>query len=238
MTHVVHPFAHRLGIIRDWRSRWFVKQPKAYRTNVRATAKLRAFLDKRLRGLYVASVEIERDQKYMRVHIKTSRPGLLIGRGGEGTSKLTKEMQEVIRKEKLADMPQVRLDVEEVRSPEAHAAIVGYMVAEGLEKRQPFRRVLKQTIEKAMANRDVKGVRIEISGRLGGAEMSREEGIKRGRIPLQTFRADIDFAIVEALLPYGVIGIKTWIYRGEVFNTDQKGSDSGRGNRRTSAQKS
>src|SRR3990167_1346780 len=114
-------------------------------------------------------------------------------------------------------MPEFPLDIEEVRSPESNAAIVAHMVAEGLEKRMPFRRVLKQTIEKVMANRDVLGVRIAISGRLGGAEMSRREEHKKGRIPLQTFRADIDFAREKAYLPYGVIGVKVWIYRGDIF---------------------
>ena len=115
-------------------------------------------------------------------------------------------------------MRPIRLDIEEVRSPESQAPVVAYMIAEGLEKRQTFRRVLKQTVEKVMANRDVQGVRIAISGRLGGAEMSRAEEIKRGRVPLQTIRADIDFAREEAYLPYGVIGVKVWIYRGDIFD--------------------
>ena len=111
----------------------------------------------------------------------------------------------------------LKLDIMEIRQPETDAAVVGSMIAEGLEKRLPFRRVLKQTVEKVMAGREIKGVRIIISGRLGGADMSRREQIKKGRIPLQTFRANIDFAQVEAQLPYGVIGIKVWIYTGEQF---------------------
>jgi len=218
MTHVVHPYAHRLGIIRDWKSRWFAKTPADYRTNVMIDATIRRFLKKRLRGHYVTSVEIERNQKAIRVLIKTSRPGLVIGRGGEGSTKLIKELQKVIRVVKDAPKMEVRLDIEEVRSPESQSPVVAYMVAEGLEKRQPFRRVLKQTVEKVMANRDVEGVRIAIAGRLGGAEMSRQEEIKRGRVPLQTLRADIDFAREQAYLPYGVIGIKVWIYRGDIFN--------------------
>ncbi len=221
MTHTVHPYAHRLGIIRDWKSRWFAKTPAEYRTNVMIDATIRRFLKKRLRGMFVTSVELERQQNTIRVLIKTSRPGLVIGRGGEGSQKLTKEIEEVIRAVKGAPKMQVRIDIEEVRSPESHAPVVAYMIAEGLEKRQTFRRVLKQTVEKVMANRDVQGVRIGISGRLGGAEMSRQEEIKRGRVPLQTLRADIDFAREQAYLPYGVIGIKVWIYRGEIFE-DQK----------------
>jgi small subunit ribosomal protein S3 len=110
-----------------------------------------------------------------------------------------------------------RIEIEEVRNPESNAAIVGQMVAEGLEKRLPFKRVMKQMIEKVMANREVKGVRVEIAGRLGGADMSRREHVRAGNIPLQTIRADVDFAKEKAYLPYGVIGIQVWIYKGEVF---------------------
>lgn len=221
MTHTVHPYAHRLGIIRDWKSRWFSKTPAEYRMNVMIDTTIRRFLKKRLRGMFVTSVELERSQNTIRVLVKTSRPGLVIGRGGEGSQKLTKEIEAKVRSIKGAPKMSVRLDIEEVRSPESQAPVVAYMVAEGLEKRQTFRRVLKQTVEKVMANRDVQGVRIGISGRLGGAEMSRQEEIKRGRVPLQTIRADIDFAREIAYLPYGVIGVKVWIYRGDIFE-DQK----------------
>ncbi len=227
MTHIVHPYAHRLGIIRDWKSRWFAKSPAKYRENVMVDSAIRRFLKKRLRGNYVTSVEIERNEKAIHVIIKTSRPGLVIGRGGEGSTKLTKEIERIIMKVPKAERKAVRLDIEEVRSPEAQAAVVAYMVAEGLEKRQTFRRVLKQTVEKVMANRDVHGVRICIAGRLGGAEMSRTEEIKRGRVPLQTLRADIDYAREVAYLPYGVIGVKVWIYRGEIFADDKKNSSHG-----------
>jgi small subunit ribosomal protein S3 len=222
MTHTVHPYAHRLGIIRDWKSRWFAKTPLEYRTNVMIDATIRRFLKKRLRGMYVTSVEIERAQGSIRILIKTSRPGLVIGRGGEGSQKVTKEIEALMRTVKGAPKLTVKLDIEEVRSPESQAPVVAYMVAEGLEKRQTFRRVLKQTVEKVMANRDVQGVRIAIAGRLGGAEMSRQEEIKRGRVPLQTIRADIDFAREIAYLPYGVIGVKVWIYRGEIFDREKE----------------
>jgi small subunit ribosomal protein S3 len=220
MTHTVHPYAHRLGIIRDWKSRWFAKSPAKYRENVMVDSAIRRFLKKRLRGSYVTSVEIERNEKAIRILIKTSRPGLVIGRGGEGSVKLTKEIEKIIHTVPKAEKKAVKLDIEEVRSPESHAAVVGYMIAEGLEKRQQFRRVLKQTVEKVMANRDVQGVRIALAGRLGGAEMSRNEEIKRGRVPLQTLRADIDFAKEQAYMTYGTIGIKVWIYRGEVFDKE------------------
>jgi len=221
MTHVVHPFAHRLGIIRDWKSRWFSADPKRYREFVKCDSTIRDFLTKRLRGMYVSSVEIERSEKILRVVIKTSRPGVIIGRSGEGATAIKRDLEKVIRKLALTDSPELKIDIEEIKSPESNAAIVGQMIAEGLEKRLQFRRVLKQTIEKVMANRDVEGVRIAIAGRLGGADMSRREEIKKGRIPLQTFRADIDFARTTAMLPYGVIGIKVWIYRGEVFDENR-----------------
>ncbi|MDO8514291.1 MAG: 30S ribosomal protein S3 [bacterium] len=227
MTHTVHPYAHRLGIIRDWKSRWFGKTPADYRTGVCVDAAIRRFLKKRLRGNYVCSVEIERNEKAIRVIIKTSRPGLVIGRGGEGSTKLTKEIEKVIRTVPRAERKTVRLDIEEVRSPESQSPVVAYMVAEGLEKRQTFRRVLKQTVEKVMANRDVEGVKIAIAGRLGGAEMSRTEEIKRGRVPLQTMRADIDFAREQAYLPYGVVGVKVWIYRGDIFDKEAKSAQGG-----------
>lgn len=217
MTHTVHPYAHRLGIIKDWKSRWFSADPKQYREFIKCDTFIREFLVKRLRGFYVSSIEIERSASTLRVIIKTSRPGLIIGRSGEGALKLKAEVAKVVGKLRLAEVPNIKIDIEEVRSPESNAAIVGQMIAEGLEKRFPFRRILKQTAEKVIANRDVKGVRIAVSGRLGGAEMSRREQLKKGRIPLQTFRADIDFAREKAYLPYGVIGIKVWIYRGDIF---------------------
>lgn len=214
MSKVVHPFSHRLGVLRDWRHRWFAEGP-AYVENLKAGVLLREFLMKELRGMYVGGIELERG-KQLRVIIKTSRPGLIIGRSGEGSTKLRNSIASFLRKKGL-EVPDIKLDIEEIRSPESSAAIVAYMVAEGLEKRLPFRRVLKQTIEKVMANRDVKGVRIVISGMLGGGSMSRTEGLKKGRIPLQTIRADVDFHKERANLPLGVIGIKVWIYKGDIF---------------------
>lgn len=217
MTHVAHPYVQRIGIIRDWKSRWFAADPKQYREYIRTDSAVRELLSKKLRGMHVASVEVERNEQTFRVIVSSSRPGLIIGRSGEGATQLRKDIDKLLRTLKLSEMPEVKLDIEEVRSPETSAAIVAQMVAEGLEKRLPFRRVLKQTAEKVMANRDVKGVRIIAAGRLGGADMARREEAKKGRIPLQTLRGDIDFAREKALLPYGTIGIKVWIYRGEVF---------------------
>jgi len=221
MTHVVHPYVHRLGVIREWRSRWFAADPKKYREYIRTDGAVRKFLTKKLRGMHISNVEIERNEKIFRIIISTSRPGLIVGRSGDGATKLRKEIDMLLRTLKLTEKPEIKIDVEEVRSPETSASIVGQMVVEGLEKRMPFRRVMKMTAEKVMANRDVKGIRIIASGRLGGAEMARKEETKRGRIPLQTLRADIDFARETARLPYGAIGVKVWIYRGDIF-TDRK----------------
>lgn len=223
MTHVAHPYVQRIGINRDWRSRWFTTSPSQFREYLRVDAMLRRFLDKRLKGMSVDTIEIERDQKSVRIIIKTARPGLVIGRSGEGAVKLKKEIDMLFRKAKLTTKPEIKIDVEEIRSPESSANIVGQMIAEGLEKRLTFRRVMKMTIEKVIANRDVEGVKILLSGRLGGADMARREELKKGRIPLQTLRADIDFARVTARLPYGAIGIKVWIYRGQVFQDRKAG---------------
>lgn len=224
MTHTVHPYAHRLGIIRDWKSRWFAVDKKSYRENISVDAAIRAYLKKKLRTAYIADIEIERTQTEVRVVLHTARPGLVIGRSGENATKLRKELSDLVKRTAPNHKRAVKFDIVEIRQPETSAAVVGYMVAEGLEKRLPFRRVLKGTVEKVMAVREVVGVRIVISGRLGGADMSRIEQIKRGRIPLQTFRANIDYAHQEAHLPYGQIGIKVWIYLGDTF-ADRK-SDS------------
>ncbi len=220
MSKIVNPFAHRLGIIKDWRHRWYASGP-AYQENLKADILLREHLLKTLRGMYIGGLEIERNAKQLRVIIKTSRPGVIIGRSGEGSTKLRQTIADFLKRKSLP-VPEIKLDIEEIRSPESNAAIVAYMVAEGLEKRMPFRRVMKQTIEKVGANRDVKGVRVQVSGMLGGGSMSRTENLKKGRVPLQTFRSDIDFARERANLPLGVIGIKVWIYRGEVFAAGAK----------------
>ncbi len=219
MGHTVHPYSFRLGIIRDWKSRWF--REKNYRDYLKSDIILREWLEKKLRGMYVAAVEIERSQNDLNLILKTSRPGLLIGRGGEGVEKLKKEIHAYSAKQKLVIPKNFKISIEEVRSPETQAKIVAQMVAEDLEKRIGFRRTLKQTVDKVMANREVKGAKISLSGRLDGAEMARYEWLRKGRIPLTTLRADIDFARERAHLPYGDIGIKVWIYKGEIFEKDK-----------------
>ena len=223
MTHIVHPYIQRVGIIRDWQSRWFSPEPKKYREYLRTDQHIRAYVEKKLRGMYVAAVDIERNNKTLRIAVRTSRPGLIIGRSGEGATKLKHEIDMLLRTLKLSELPDVKLDIEEIRTPESNAAIVAQMIVEGLEKRMPFRRVMKQTVEKVIANRDVEGVRVMVSGRLGGADMSRTEEVKRGRIPLQTLRADIDFARARAVDKFGTIGVKVWIYRGDIFASRRAG---------------
>jgi small subunit ribosomal protein S3 len=224
MTHTVHPFAHRLGIIRDWKSRWFATSKKTYRENLKVDATLRAYLVKKLKGAHVADIEIERSQSELRIILHTARPGLVIGRSGENAGKLRKELSDLVRRTAPTHNRQVKFDIMEIRQPETNASVVGQMIAEGLEKRMPFRRVLKSTVEKVMAVREVLGVRIVVSGRLGGADMSRTEKIMKGRVPLQTFRANIDYAHTEAHLPYGQIGIKVWIYQGDSFSKKEMGT--------------
>lgn len=220
MTHTVHPYSHRLGILRDWKSRWFSPKGK-YAEFLKGDILIRKFLEKKLKEFFVADIEIERSEKALRVIISTSRPGMIIGRAGDGATKLRADLEKLLRKNDLLNPKvELKLDVKEVKSPESNASIVAQMVVEGLEKRLPFRRVAKSTLEKVMANRDVQGVRVQLSGRLGGATMSRTEDRKLGRIPLQTFRADVDYASVKAVMPYGAIGVKVWIYRGDIFDKD------------------
>ena len=217
MTHTVHPYSHRLGILRDWKSRWFATRA-GYKLALRGDVLIREYLEKKLKGFFVADIEIERSEKALRVIISSSRPGMIIGRQGDGAEILRKEIRSLLLKHKLlGEKVNVKLDIKEIKSAETNAAVVSQMIVEGLEKRLPFRRVMKQMLEKVMANRDVLGVRIFLAGRLGGATMSRTEDRKLGRIPLQTLRADVDYAVTKAVMPYGSIGVKVWIYKGDIF---------------------
>ena len=223
MSHSVHPYAHRLATIRDWQSRWFSRPRRRaggrgqYQLYLKADISIREYLEKRLRGFLVNRVEIERGPNVYRVIVKTARPGLIIGRNGEGAVKLKDDLLARLRRIEVPRPKEFKLDIEEVKHPETHAALAAQMVAEGLEKRLPFKRVVKQVIEKAMASKLALGVKVTVAGRLGGADIARTETVKKGRLPLQTLRADIDFAREKAYLAYGVIGIKVWIYRGDIF---------------------
>lgn len=220
MSKTVHPYAHRLIVLRDWKSRWF-QMPKKFKENLKGDVLIREFLEGKLRGFYVSLIEVERRGDSLRVIVSTSRPGLLIGREGAGSAKLKGELLRFMTGKKLSVPKDFKLEIVETKNPDANAAIIAYNIAEGLEKRLTYRRVLKQTAEKVMSVRGVEGVRIALAGRLGGAEIARAEEIKRGSIPLQTFRADIDFAKERAHLPYGDLGIKVWIYKGQVFSKDK-----------------
>lgn len=216
MTKIVHPYAHRLGIIKDWKSRWFSLNAD-FRKNFKGDILMREWIEKNLKGQFIGLVEIERNTKAIKVIINTSRPGIVIGKSGEGVIKIRTALEKLLTKQAKEVKPNLQIEVVEIKNPEANAAIVGQMIAEGIEKRLPYRRVLKQIVEKVMAVKDIKGVRIYLGGRLGGADMARSEEIKRGRVPLQTFRADIDFSRAKAHMLYGDIGIKVWIYKGEIF---------------------
>jgi small subunit ribosomal protein S3 len=216
MSKIVHPYAHRLPLIRGWKSRWF-RSGKSYRETLRTDIMIREYLEKKLRTSYLSSITFERNSKNLKIIIATARPGMVIGRSGEGIELLKKDIMKFMKQKKIVVTEQVLIDIVEVKNPDADAAIVAYTIVEQLEKRLPFRRVMKQTIEKIMSARGVKGGKIVLSGRLGGADMARREEIKLGGIPLQFMRGDIDFARDTARLAFGGIGVKVWIYRGDTL---------------------
>lgn len=216
MSHKVHPVAYRIGINTTWISRWF--DSKNYSKKLREDIAIRSFLTKKLRNAGLERVEIERTANKLSVIIHSSRPGLIIGRAGTGTEMLNRDIERCLQnagKTKGRSASELRVEIREVRNPESFASLVGLSVAEQLERRMPFRRVLKRTLERIMANREVKGARIAIAGRLGGADMSRREWMQEGRLPRNTLRSNIDFSLQEAYTKYGVIGIKVWIYKGQ-----------------------
>lgn len=216
MSKTVHPYSFRLGILRNWRSRWFNAQK--FRSFLKADVLIREALEKSLKRIYAEEIEIERTPEVFHVIIKTSRPGLIIGRRGEGAEKIKALIINTMKKINAEVPKEVKLTIEEVRSAEGSAKIMAQMAAESLEKRMPFRRVMKQILEKGMMSKEVQGIKIALSGRLDGSEMGRKEWLRKGRIPLQTLRADVDFAKEKAYLPYGQIGVKIWIYKGDKFN--------------------
>jgi len=216
MGQKVHPFIYRIGAVNNWRSRWFSK--KNYGNFLKQDIKLRGFVVKTLDKAGVDAVEIERSANLINVIVKTAKPGLVIGRGGSGAEDIKQKIKKFLQKEFSGFKSEIRLEIEEIGQPTAHAAVVAQEIAEQIEKRMPFRRVIKQGLDKVMQNREVQGAKIMVSGRLNGAEIARREWLKQGRIPLQTIRAGIDYAQAIAYTTYGTIGIKVWIYKGEVFN--------------------
>lgn len=216
MSHTVHPYSFRLGILRGWKSRWFADSKK-YKEQLKVDILVREWLLKKMEKMMIDTIEIERLNSIFHILISTSRPGVLIGRKGEGTERLKKEIKEKIKKIS-GEIFEIKITIEELKDAESKASIISKMVKEDLEKRRRFRRVIKKIIEKTMTNRKVQGVKIALSGRLDGSEMGRREWLKKGKIPLQTLRSDVEFAREKARLPYGDIGIKVWVYKGEFFN--------------------
>lgn len=216
MGQKINPKGIRIGITTDWRSRWYAD--KDFAETLRQDVEMRRAIMKKWRSASIADVEIERSAHKVLLVVHTSRPGVLIGRGGSGIE----DMSALIKKEFFAGKKiDLKLEVKEIKQFEESAALVAQQVAENLEKRMPFRRVLKSMLDQVEKNRNIKGVKIQVSGRLNGAEMSRTEWLSRGTIPLHTLRADIDFARDVARTTYGAIGVKVWISKGEVFNNDR-----------------
>jgi small subunit ribosomal protein S3 len=214
MGNKVNPTGIRLGITTGWQSRWFGSK-KAYREQLRKDIEIRSFIVAKWKAAAIASVQIERSANAVHLIIRTSRPGVLIGRGGTGIEDLTRAIKKQFFAGKNVEL---KVEVQEVKNAESDAKLVANQVAEQLEKRMPFRRVLKGTLDQVEQNKEVQGVKVEVCGRLGGAEMGRREWMAHGKIPLHTLRAEIDFARSEAHTTYGVIGVKVWIYKGERFN--------------------
>jgi small subunit ribosomal protein S3 len=215
MTHKVHPKVFRIKETADWDSRWLDR--KHFSHNLEEDYLLREFIDKKLAKIGIEKIEIERAPGKVNVIISTARPGLIFGRGGAGIEDLKKEMIKKALKELAGKKPELKLEIREVRNPWLSSTLSAQFIAQQLERRTPFRKVLKQTLSKIMANREAKGVRLGVSGRLDGAEIARKEVQKKGQLPRQTIRADIDYGTAEAHCTYGNIGIKVWIYKGEKF---------------------
>ncbi len=207
MGQKINPHGFRLGISTDWKSRWYAD--KQYAEYVKEDVSIRRLLAKGMERAGIAKVEIERTRDRVRVDIHTARPGIVIGRRGAEADRIRGELEKLSGK-------QVQLNILEVKNPEAEAQLVAQGVAEQLSNRVAFRRAMRKAIQSAMRSPQVKGIRVQCSGRLGGAEMSRSEFYREGRVPLHTLRADIDYGLFEARTTFGRIGVKVWIYKGDV----------------------
>jgi len=216
MTHKVHPKVFRIRGLADWESRWLVK--KNFSKFLEEDFRIKEFLRKKLAPAGLDRIEIERFPGKIIIIISAARPGLILGRGGLGVDLLRRELEKKFLSKEFANKKQeIKLEIKEIRNPWLSANLVGQWVAQQIERRVPFRRVLKQAIEKVILNKEAQGVKIDIAGRLGGAEIARREWLKKGRLPRQNLRADIDYSEGRAYCTYGVIGIKVWIYKGEKF---------------------
>jgi small subunit ribosomal protein S3 len=200
----------RVGVNRDWSSRWFggAKYPQFLKDDLA----IRTFLTKRLKNTGVDSVLIERGNNAIRVTIHSARPGLIIGRGGTGVQELNQKLGQLLK----FKVP-IQLEIQEVKSPDSSASVMAEFIVDQIEKRTPYRRIMKMTMQKIMASRDVKGAKLQLSGRLDGAEIARVEHMEEGALPLQTLRANVDFIRATAHTTYGTVGVKVWIYKGNIF---------------------
>jgi len=210
MGHKVHPTGFRLGVIKDWTSTWYADS-KNFPEFLNADLQVRAFIKEKLKQASVSRVQIERPARNARITIHTARPGIVIGKKGEDVESLRQQVS------KMMGVP-VHINIEEVRKPELDAYLVAESVAQQLERRIMFRRAMKRAVTNAM-RLGAKGVKICVAGRLNGSEIARTEWYREGRVPLHTLRADIDYGFAEANTTYGIIGVKLWIFKGEVFDT-------------------
>lgn len=208
MGHKVNPIGFRLGVIKEHNSVWYADK-KDYAKNLLNDIQVREFLDKRLIKASVSKIVIERPAQNARITIHTARPGIVIGKKGEDVDRLRREVSDMM------GVP-VHINIEEVRKPDLDARLVAQNVAGQLERRVMFRRAMKRAVQNAM-RQGAKGIKIQVGGRLGGAEIARSEWYREGRVPLHTLRADIDYATYEAHTTYGVIGVKVWIFKGEIL---------------------
>ena len=211
MGQKVNPIGLRLGIVKTWESRWYAG--KNYADYILEDYKIRKFVKNKLHHAGISKIEIERSSKHIRLRVFTSRPGIVIGKKGAEISKLKKEIEGKVSHE-------VMIDIQEVRKPEIDAQLVAENVALQIERRVAFRRAMKRGVSSAMRF-GAKGIKIRCSGRLGGAEMARTEWYKEGRIPLHTLRADIDYGFIEARTTYGIIGVKVFVFKGEILKKDE-----------------
>ena len=207
MGQKVNPVGIRLGIVKDWASRWY-SSAKEFSDTLCADLKVREYLRKKLAQAAISRIQIDRPARNARVTIYSARPGVIIGKSGKEVENLRDEIS------KIVNVP-VHVSIEEVRKPELDARLVAESVAQQLERRIMFRRAMKRAVTTALRSGAL-GIKISVSGRLGGSEIARTEWYREGRVPLQTFRADIDYALAEAFTTYGVIGVKVWIFKGEV----------------------
>ena len=219
MGQKVHPNGVRVGVIRDWSSKWYADS-KNFSDYLVEDHKIREYVKKKLFISGISKIEIERTAKFVKVNVYTAKPGLVIGKGGALSEELKAELEKMIKKE-------VNLNIVEVKNVDTDAQLVAESIANQLERRISFRRAMKQAMQKAM-KAGALGIKTAVSGRLGGADMARTEFYKEGTVPLQTLRADIDYGFYEADTTYGKIGVKVWIYKGEVLPTkkvDNKGGE-------------